>query len=199
MVAAVGQRNFAFGLGAHRADHLGPQRTRPRRHDHAHAAGRRVHEHPVAVLHGIEPVQQVLGCHAAQQRGCGRFQREAGGQEQGAARRHVAHGRIGAGVYVGHRLADLEALHAGADRFDDACSLRAQHHRELRGAVRPVCALALVDIRVVEPDGVLNNAQLAWAGVGNLDVGVLEDFGAAMAAGEDSRTQQRAHQGALYI
>ncbi|MCY1534587.1 hypothetical protein D9M68_699650 [compost metagenome] len=106
----------------------------------------------------------------------------------------VAHGLVGAGVEVRHRLAHAQrAVDLWPHGIDHARALRAERHRERRGRVRAVRAAALVDVREVQADGALADADLAGPRLADLDLDGLEHLGAAVGADVDGCAAHGGH------
>src|SRR5690606_21192355 len=76
-----------------------------------------------------------------------------------------------------HRFAGLEAVHAGAERLDDACCLVA----EARGWLRPlhVAAAAERHLRPLQSDGLDAHPDLAFAWIAHLERSEAQVLGAA--------------------
>ncbi len=91
----------------------------------------------------------------------------------------VDHARLGVGAEihrVGDAVADREIADAVAERLDLADRFHAEDRRQVTDRVQ---AGAAVDVDVVEPAGALLQADLAGAGLADLDFFPAQHFGAA--------------------
>jgi hypothetical protein len=134
-------------------------------------------------------LEQVLCRQAFQHHRRAGLERDRLGQLDDGLRRHHARDRIASrrAAAVGGAVARLEVGDAGADRLDDAGAFVAhgQRHRQC------VDARALVDVDVVEPGGVLADADLARTGIADRQVDELHLFGAAGFLDPDRRARGR--------
>src|SRR5262249_34775444 len=145
----------------------------------ADAAGGGMDQDSVAGLHPIGFLDEVTRGHAADHhRGCGAV-RDPVRQHDGAAGRDDPFLRIG-GVRRGHAddaLADREARHLGPDRLDHARALHAEAGRKRLHRVSPAPHQHVAEI---DGDRGIADAQLAGAGLPDLDVLEAQDLGAAV-------------------
>jgi hypothetical protein len=177
VVAAVclGQRRLLVGTDG--ADHGDAQCPRPLADDQADTAGRGMDQDGVARLHRAGTAQQVLRSHALQHHRRAGLEVDRVGQLDQTVGRNVAHLCIGAdrAAGIGDAVADLQFGNRAADGFDHPGALKANAggHRQRIGTG------AMVDVDVVEADGVVAHARLVRRRVANADFFPAQDFGAA--------------------
>ena len=168
VIAAVGAGEPRLGAAADGPDHRRAQMLGPLAEDQPDPAGRGVDQNGVSLPDPVGLADQIAHGHALEHhRGRGLVRNVARdlddplGRDQpflgiGAERR----GR------VGHPVARLETGHAAAERLDHARPLHAERQRKGQ-RVEPA---AVVDVDIVEADGGMADADLALAGVADLDL-----------------------------
>ncbi len=178
VVAAVGTGDLRLGIGAHGADHRGPQAPGPLAGDQADATGGRVDQHRVTGFHPVDAPQQVVGRHAAQHHRGGGALLDVVRQLHQARGRHDAGLGIGPGRRrgIGHPVAFLEGRHPFPHVLHHARGLHAQAARQGRQRVE---SGAEVDVDEVQAHGGLAQAHLAGSGFTHLDGFPAHDLGAA--------------------
>jgi hypothetical protein len=133
---------------------------------------------PRAFAHRQRALEKVLRCHALEHHAGRGVERDALGQPHHVLRRHhtllaVAARRVAG---VGGAVAGLEVRDTLAHGLDDAGTFHAQRERQ-RVLVQ---ARALVDVDVVQPRGVVADADLARARLAHRQVDELQLFGATV-------------------
>ena len=152
MSAAVLLRELGLVVAADDADDHGAQRLAPLREQLADAAGRRMHDDDVALLHPVCVAQQITGGPTLEHEHGGVFVADSGRNFHETVRGDAA--RLGVRaryvVHVGDVVADLEPARFPAHRRDDAGRFAAESRGHLLLRIQPV---AIVDVDEVEPDG----------------------------------------------
>src|SRR5208337_813083 len=160
------------------ADYFCAARFTPLAEDLADAAGRGVHQDPVALLHPIGRAQEVLRGEALEHHRGARFVGERARKLDEEARFDVALLGVGARpARVGDPVARLEVLYPGAELQNLACALAARGERQ---AGRRVEAGPIIDVHEVDPDGVLADMDLALARLRQFDLLEPDHLGSAM-------------------
>src|SRR6185369_13768908 len=145
--------------------------------DRANAAGGSVPQHGFALLDRIGGVDEVVHRQALQHHRGGLLVRDPLRELHHPVRRHDALLAVRARQSgVGDPVARLQVGDALPDRFDDACAFVARDLRELH-RIEP---RALVDVDEVDADRGVADARLPLAGIADLDILVLHDFGTTL-------------------
>ena len=183
VVAAVGAGELRLLVGADGADDRRADGLRPLAGDEADAAGGGVEEDGLARLHRVGAAQEILRRHALEHHRGGGLVVDALRDLDDVRGGHQAD--LGVGAHgrgrVGDAVADRRILHPGADRLHRARALEARRERALDG-IQP---RTVVGVDVVQADETVADADLAGAGVADLDLLPAHDFGAARLMGAD--------------
>jgi hypothetical protein len=177
VVAAVGLGQRRLLVGTDGADHRGAEGARPLADDQADAAGGGMDQDGVAGLDLAGTAQQVLRGHALQHHRRTGLEVDRVGQLDQAVGRDVAHFGIGAdrAAGIGDAVADLEVRDRAAHRLDHAGAFEADAGRH----GQRIGAGAVVDVDVIEADGVVAHARLVGRRVADADFFPAQDFGTA--------------------
>ena len=144
-------------------------------------------EDGLARLHRVGAAQEILHRHALEHHRRGGLVVDAVRDLDDVRGGHQAdfgvsaHGRGG----VGDAVADRQILHPVADRLHRARALEARRERAFGDGIQP---RAVVGVDVVQADETVADADLAGAGVADLDLLPAHDFGAARLMGADGVT-----------
>ena len=180
MGCAQGASQFALLVAACSTNQLQAQVLGPLRGDEADATGNRMKQHEVAWLQpalGQDAPKEVLRGQAFEHHGCTRLEIDRIGQLAHAGGGHDARLAVRAGgvARVGGAVAGLEVHDTLAHSFDHASAFHAQEGRHGHG----IKAGALVNVDVVQTDGVVADPDLAGAGLSDLHVHQFHLLGTA--------------------
>ncbi len=178
-MTAIGLGEVGLLLRADGADHVGAEIIRPLAQDEADAARRRMDQHVHAFAHLEGAVQQILDRHALEHHAGGLLIVDRVRQLDGAIRRQVAFGRIGAERHhIADAVAHLEVGDARPQRQNLSGAFVAGDERQSeRRGIEPA---AKIRVDEIDAAGMVLDAHLALAGRRQLDVLVGQDFGPAV-------------------
>ena len=168
---------LGLGFGGDRRINVGPQRLAHLDQQQAHAAGPGVHQHPVAGLHPVGVIAEIVGRHALQHGRRAVLSRQAVRHLDEPPRRHHCLLGIGTGIAaIRHRVAHCHVADPRTDLTDDAGAFHSSHP----GQARRIHSHPAVNVREVDAHRLNFDHRLVGAGAGVGQVHVLEDLGTAV-------------------
>jgi len=165
-------RQRALGVCSGGADQFDPLRSGPLAGDQPDPAGGGVKENRLPLFQRPDPVKEILHRQTLQHHRRGLLIRDRVGQGADLRGGHDPGLGIGAGGRggIGGAVTLLQMAHTRAHRLDDA---RALHPKRV-GQGQRVEPGAVVDVDEVEPEGMMADADLAWAGIADLELGEFQ-------------------------